>query len=57
MGCNCKKKPEPTPVPQTPDEYHAQQMIQHSLTLGKDLTQEEIDELNNIDELNSEDDE
>ena len=32
MGCNCKKRepivttPVPTPIPQTPEQYHAQQL-------------------------------
>lgn len=56
MGCNCGKrkpqviepKPVPTPVPQTPDEQHAQDMTEYVKKLGEDFD----NWINNVDEIN-----
>jgi hypothetical protein len=52
--CNCKKKtqivepqPIPTPVPQTPDEQHTQDMSEYVKTLGDNFD----DWYNNIDTI------
>jgi hypothetical protein len=55
MGCNCgKRKPQviepqpvPTPVPQTPDEQHTQDMTEYVKTLENNFD----DWYNNIDEI------
>jgi len=52
MGCNCGKKkdvpvvtpvPSPIPVPQTPEELHAQEMEAYI----KQIEQEHLDKLDN----------
>jgi hypothetical protein len=51
MGCNCKKKnipvvtpvPSPIPVPQTPEELHAQEMEAYR----QQIQQEHLDKLDN----------
>jgi hypothetical protein len=58
MGCNCKKKAEvpqpiPTPVPETPEQFHAQEMDKYA----KEISEETIDWFNNIDTINPLEDE